>query len=54
MRMADLMVLTRRCARPPRRGEEGRCLGGELERSVVTPGALVCEVVEIREDAEAE
>lgn len=66
MRMADLMVFIRRWARPPRKGEEGRCLGGELERSfgedvrrdvecpVVVPVVLPWEVAETRDVAEIE
>lgn len=66
MRMADLMVFIRRWARPPRKGEEGRCFGGELERSfgdevrrdvdcpVVVPVVLPWEVAETRDNAEVE
>lgn len=66
MRMADLMVFIRRWARPPRRGVEGRCLGGELERSVgeevrrevegtvAVPGMLPWDAADTRDDAEME
>lgn len=66
MRTADLMVFMRRCARPPRSGEEGRCLSGAVEgsvgedvrrdlvRLVVVAGALVWDVADSRELADVE
>lgn len=66
MSIADLMVFMRSWERPPRSGEDGRCRGGELERSVgedvrrdmvrrdVLPTALPCETADTREVAEAE
>lgn len=66
MRIADLMVFMRRWARPPRSGDEGRCLscgpagsvGEDVRRDrswfVVVPEVLVWEVADNRELADVE
>ena len=58
--MADLTVLARRVARPPRSGDDGRCFGPEpgstdIEpRATPTPVVLVWDVADTREEADAE
>jgi hypothetical protein len=67
--MADLMVFMRRWARPPRSGDEGRCLRGAVEGSVgedvrwdgvrlvvvvAVPVALAWDVADMRELADVE